>query len=431
MSGVIGLDSLKAETLQLDNGLVAGAAVLPRLHRAVIAAQVRVGPAYERARDNGVSHFLEHMLFRGTPVHPSAYQLASAFEALGGTLEAATAEDYGFLQICVPPESVEAALSTFCDVLTEPLLSEIDVERDIVREEILEGLDDEGRDIDASSRCRRLCFGDHPLGFPITGTLDALESFDRDLLAAHHARHYTGKNLTVMVSGPIDTPLIFDRVSERLGRLEPGSLPKSRAPEPQRETRFGFFKHKSSQTALSLCYRAPGRGSPLEPATEMLLRVLDDGMSTRLYHRICDQLGLCYDAGAGYQAFAESGVVELQAETAHDRALSLLRELLHVTGELAAEGPRVDELERARRRSKWQFQTMLDEPEAVAHFFAHERLEGSERTPAERCEQLCDVSLEQLRESAQHIFHPTQLSVAAMGLQNNKQQAELERLARG
>ncbi len=429
MSSPTGLGALRPLIYQQSNGLSVGAIELPTLHRAVITARIRVGSAYESAERNGVSHFLEHMLFRGTPAYPSAYQLAASFEALGGTLEAGTSEDHGLLSISVPPESVPEALGLFCEVLTDPLLVEIETEKDIVREEILEGLDDEGRDVDASSRCRELCFGEHALGYPIAGTLAALEGFDEALLKRHHARHYTARNMAVMVAGPVNASQTLKDLSRRLERLEPGEIPSVLPVSPQREPRFGFYKHKSSQTSLSICFRAPGRPSSREPATDMLLRIIDDGMSTRLYHRICDQLGLCYDAGAGYQAFSELGVVEFGGDTAHDRAGMLLEEILDLTRVLADSGPEPEELERARRRCQWQFQAMADEPEALAHFFAETALEGSGQTPAERCDELVSVTLDSVHQAAQRIFEPANLSVAAVGLQRSKQQDELRQLA--
>jgi predicted Zn-dependent peptidase len=430
MSQGHGFGEVQSASLELDNGLRASAIELPALHRSVISAQIRVGSAYESATDNGISHFLEHMLFRGTPRHPSAYQLAQAFEALGGTLEAATSEDYGFLSISVPPESLLAALDIFCEVVKQPLLTDLEVERGIVREEILEGLDELGQDIDAAARCRRLCFGDHALGQPIAGTLEALDTFDRDRLLAHHARHYSGANVALVVAGPLKGADVLGGVRRWLGTLSPGAAPGTALPAEQCHPRFGFFKHKASQTSLSVCYRAPGRASQFEPAIEMLLRILDDGMSTRLYHRVCEELGLCYDAGAGYQAFERIGTVEFAAETAHGRAATLLEEILKIAAELADRGPRRDEIDRAQRRARWQYQAMLDEPEAMAHFYAQAALEQTGQTPETRVEQLCSVDRDMLIEAAQAIFRPQNRNVFAVGLQRTKELDRLDKLAR-
>jgi len=429
MTAPRGIAALEPQARELGNGLALAAVSMPALHRAVITAEVRVGSVYESGEQNGISHFLEHMLFRGTPAYPSAHRLAARFEALGGTLEASTSEDFGTLSISLPPESLEAALGTFCEVLSEPLLTELDIERDIVREEILEGLDEKGRDIDATSRCRRLCFGDHPLGFPIAGTLTALDAWDETALRHHHARHYTGRNLAVVVSGPVSVDNVLASAAQRLEGIPTGSVIGNAAPELQAAPRFDFLAHKASQTALSVCYRAHERGSKHRAPTEMLLRILDDGLSTRVYHRLCDQLGLCYDAGAGYQAFDTAGVIEFDGETAHERAGLLLQEILDLTHALADSGPTEAELEQARRRCQWQFDAMLDDPESVAHFYAHSLLRQSRQSPLERCQELCDVSREAVLEAAQAAFQHARLSVAAVGMQRGKALDALESLA--
>jgi len=214
-----------------------------------------------------------------------------------------------------------------------------------------------------------------------------------------------------------------------LSELPRGTTPEVEAPAPEPANRFAFRKHKASQTSLSVCYRAPGRQHALEPATEMLMRILDDGMSTRVYHRICDELGLCYDAGAGYQAFDDVGVLEFGADTAHERAPQLLQVILEIGEQLAHSGPDSDELERARRRCRWQFRAMLDEPEALAHYYAYTSLMGDESTLAERCETLCDVTQAEVLRAAQAIFVAKHRSVAAIGLGRPKQQERLQKLS--
>jgi predicted Zn-dependent peptidase len=431
MTTARGVAALEPQSRELSNGLTVAAVSLPALHRAVITAEIRVGSVYESADQNGISHFLEHMLFRGTPAHPSAHELAARFEALGGTLEASTSEDFGTLSISLPPESLEAALGTFCEVLSEPLLDDLDVERDIVREEILEGLDEKGRDVDASSRCRRLCFGDHPLGFPIAGTLEALESLDPTVLKRHHAHHYTGRNLALVMAGPLSVDSVLASATRHLEAISEGAVAQSLVPARQLSPRFDFLSHKASQTSLSVCFRAHERASIHQAATEMLLRILDDGLSTRVYHRLCDQLGLCYDAGAGYQAFESAGVIEFGGETAHDRAPLLLEEILNLTWTLAESGPTEAEIEQARRRCRWQFDAILDDPESVAHFYAHAQLLRTDQSPLDRCQELCDVTREAVLEAAQAAFQRQGLSVAAVGLQRSKARAELESLALG
>src|SRR5262245_57422392 len=185
----------------LGNGLRAVLIPQPNLHQAVASLYLRVGSRFETPETNGLSHFLEHMVFRGTATLPSAHTQALAFERLGGTLYAATYVDHGVMSIAVPPQNFEQVIGLLGDVTTSPRFSDLEIERGIVREEILEDLDDDGRVIDPDNLSRALMYEEHPLGYRITGGLDTLARFDDGMLRAHHARHYTTVNAVLCLAG--------------------------------------------------------------------------------------------------------------------------------------------------------------------------------------------------------------------------------------
>lgn len=420
------LEALQPARARFASGLRAIVVPMPWVHRTVLTAHLHVGSRYETADENGISHFLEHMLFRGTRRHPSAHELAVAFEDLGGTLVAATAADHGTLAIGVPPESLPDVIRLFGEVFLEPLLEDLDIERSIIREEILEDLDDEGELIDGPSLVRQLSFGSHPLGMPITGTLDTLETFSPQALVRHHARHYTGGSTVLAVAGPVDADATLRALEQAFRTIAPGERVPTSAPRAQDGPRYRHVQHTGSQTALHLAFRGPGDGDPLEPAVEMLLRIIDDGMATRLYHRLCDSRGLCYDASASYEAYSDSGLVELGTETAHEHAVEVLEQMLRLTDELAATGPTPDELNRAMRRCRWQHQAMLDDPGDVAEYLALAELTGASPTPRERLAQLEAVSADEVLAVARQVFRRDNLSVVTVGRQHERARAKLE-----
>jgi predicted Zn-dependent peptidase len=404
-----------ARATQLANGLRAIAIHLPHVHRVVIDAHLKVGPRYETQAQNGISHFLEHMLYRGTPRHPSAHEQALAFEDLGGTLLAATYIDHGSMAIAVPHENWQAALPLFAEVYQQPIYDGLDVEKGIVREEILESLDDTGTEIDADNLVRRVSFGSHALGLPITGTLDHLHGFDVASLSAHHRAHYVGQGTVIAIAGRVDPEEALRSVEKHFASLPSGEIAALEQPAPQAEARFTFVKHSASQTALRVAFRAPGERDALEPATEMLLRLIDDGMSTRLYHRVCDLRGLCYDVSAGYEAYADSGLVDMAAETAHERTLDVLDELLGIATELRDSGPAPGEVEKAIRRCEWQLRDSLDEPGEMAEFFAFGELMGVAKTPEDRYAELRAITSDDVKRAAERVFRRENLSVVAVG----------------
>jgi len=185
------------------------------LHRSVLTYALRVGPRFERAETAGISHFLEHMLHRGTTRLPTAHDQAVAVESLGCTLDAVTGVDHGTLSLTAPPESFEAAAELLGEITTAPRFSDIDVERGIVGEELLEDVDDRGKLVDPDGIVRGMLFGDHPLGYPIIGTRRTLASFDDALLRATDARHYTARSAVVVAAGRLPSRAKLSRVFQR------------------------------------------------------------------------------------------------------------------------------------------------------------------------------------------------------------------------
>ncbi len=238
-------------------------------------------------------------------------------------------------------------LALLGEVTVAPRFTAIEIERGIVREEILEDLDDDGRDIDADNLSRALIYEQHPLGYTITGDIASLDRFDEALIRKHHERHYTGENAVLAVAGKIEDLDACLRTIERSF----GAMPRGRkAPitppgNGQKKARFQFVENSGSQTDLRVAFRAPCETDPREPAVEMLLRVLDDGMSTRLYERICDRLGLCYDVSGMFETYEDDGVVDIAAGVQHERATVVTKEIFSLLRELCDEA-------RARRSSR-------------------------------------------------------------------------------
>jgi predicted Zn-dependent peptidase len=413
----------------LKSGLRVVAVPLENVHRVVLAAYLRVGPRYETAENNGVSHFLEHMLYRGTERHPSAHAQALAFERLGGTLVAITGVESGTMAINVPPESFAEVLELFAEVYRQPIFSGIEIEKGIVREEILESLDDDGREIDADQLMRRMVFGEHPLGYSITGSIDKLESFEKPALARHHKRHYVAKNTVLTVTGAIDPEAVLARVERAFDGLGEGRSPKAAAPLAPAGPRFTYVKHAaSSQTSIRIGFRAPGEHDPLEPATDVLLRVLDDGMSTRLYHRICDTRGLCYDVSAGYESYQDVGLVDVAADAGHERAVDVLSELFGVLCELRDGGPSEAELEKAKARHRWQLEALLDDPSEIADFYGVGELSGTSKSLADRRARIEAVTRADVVRAAERVFCRQGLAAIAVGVLPKKTENQLVRL---
>ncbi len=185
---------------RLSNGLRVVTVHRPHLNRAVVSAVIGVGSRHETAASNGISHFLEHMLFRGTERRPTAAAFNHGVESLGGSLNAATHADYTVFDLTVPPEALEAGCVELGEVFSIPCFSDIAVEKAIVREEILEDLDEDGNDVSADNLAHASVFAGTPLAWSITGTTANVARFTERHLRAHLESFYVARNAVVTVA---------------------------------------------------------------------------------------------------------------------------------------------------------------------------------------------------------------------------------------
>jgi predicted Zn-dependent peptidase len=393
---------------------------------------VRVGSRFETPQTNGLSHFLEHMLYRGTPSLPTAHEVNHAFESLGGFLYAATQTDFGVFSVTAPSESVAETSRLFGEVLAQPSFNDIEIEKGIVCEEILEDLDDEGRQVDADNLSRQLIYPTHPLGYTITGDEKRVRSFELPGLRAHHARHYNAANSVLAFSGAVHPDECIALAERCFAQLAKGELVATEAPvHNQKKPRLEIVENVSSQTELRVCFRAVPERSEHRHAMDMLMRILDDGMSTRLYHRICDSKGLCYDVGASFDGYEDDGVLDFMAGVQHARTSVVTHEILDLLCDLATKGPSEAEVDKARRRNAWEMRSIFDSPEELAGFYAGGLLFDRFETPEARLAANAAVTPKRLREMAELLAQPDRLNVLAVGLVEDGEDDRLEDVVKG
>jgi predicted Zn-dependent peptidase len=339
---------------------------------------------------------------------------------VGGYLYAATQVDYGVFSLTMPPESLDEATPLFAEILREPTFADIDIEKEIVCEEILEDLDDDGRQVDADNISRKLIYPKHSLGFTITGNEKQVRSFTKDMCRAHHAKHYTAENSVVVITGAVDEKKAVDVAARSFDRMPRGArLPADPPTEVQTKPRFTIVENVSSQTELRISFRAVSESAPDRRALDMLMRILDDGMSTRLYHRLCDDKGLCYDVAAVYDGYEDDGIIDFTAGCQHQRTSVVTREILTMLVELANAGPTDEELAKARRRYGWDTRAMLDGVEEIASFHGTGLLFGRHEELAARKAKVDAVTKDQVRDLAAKIARPENLNAVAVGLLEN------------
>jgi predicted Zn-dependent peptidase len=414
------------ETTTLSNGLAVTTVALPHLHTAVCAMFIKVGARFESPADNGLSHFVEHMLYRGTEKYPTSLALNTAVEQLGSTLHAETGRDYTLFQLALEPESVAAAIALLGELLGRPRFSDIELERALVLEEINDDSVERGVEINADDIARGIVFEDHPLGQRIIGPRENVKRFTAADVRRHFKTFYGAKNATLCVAGPIEHGRVVDAAQRALASLPPGARAElTPAPESHDGPLLRHVRDAGSQTSLSVVFRAIPELAPGYMAQLALLRVLDDGMSTRLHYTLSDQKGLAYSIHAAIEPLADAALFEITGATANAKVPSLVRELLGLLDGLRRGQVTPDELSKARVRYRYETLASIDDAAAMAGWFGGTALYYPPPALSERLAQMDQVGVEDVVRAAERVLSPEHLALAAVGSLSRARLGEL------
>jgi predicted Zn-dependent peptidase len=417
------------ETTFLDNGLAVTTVALPHLHTAVASLFVKVGARFETPADNGLSHFTEHMLFRGTERYPSSLALNTAVERLGSTLHAETGRDYSLFQLGLEPVHVPAAIAVLGELLGRPRFDDIELERALILEEINEDYDEQGTEINADDIARGLAFEDHPLGQRIIGPRDNVERFSAADVRRHFTAFYGARNANLCVAGPVTHGAVVEVAARALSSMPAGTRAEVPAAPPiVAGPRLRHVPDAGSQTSLAILFRAVPELDPAYVSLVALLRVLDDGMSTRLHYTLADQKGLAYSIHAAIEPLADAALFEIAGATANAKVPSLVRELLALLAGLRNGEITTDELDKARVRYRYENLASIDDAAAMAGWFGGTALYYKPPTMSERLAAMSAIGVDDVVRVADQVLVPDGLVLAAVGTLSRARLGELKQV---
>jgi predicted Zn-dependent peptidase len=420
------------ETTTLPNGLAVTTVALPHLHTAVCALFIKVGARFELPADNGLSHFVEHMLFRGTERYPTSLALNTAVERLGSTLHAETGRDYTLFQLALEPEYVGPGIDLLGELLTKPRFDDIELERTLILEEINEDYDEQGNEINADDIARGLAFEDHPLGQRIIGPRSNVERFSTKDVRRHFDTFYGANNANLCIAGPVHHADVVAAAERALSRMPAGKRAEvPAAPIHVPGPRIRHVSDAGSQTSLAVLFRAVPELDPAYIPLVTLLRVLDDGMSTRLHYTLADQKGLAYSIHAAIEPLADAALFEITGATANAKVPSLVRELLVLLQGLRDGQVTGDELAKARTRYRYETLASIDDASAMVGWFGGTALYYPPQTLSARLEQMSKVSIDDVVNVAREVLAPDRLVLSSVGTLSRARLGELKQIING
>lgn len=426
------LPEVHARLTTLPNHLRVVTVGLPHLHTASLVLYVKVGSRLETAEDNGLSHFVEHMLFRGTERHPTSYDINFAFESLGGTLYAETGRDYSLFQVTLVPEQLEGGLELFGEVFAKPLFVDLELERKLILEELTEDYDERGNEINSADIARGLLFGTHPLAQRIIGPPDNVRRFTDADVRRHFGSYYCAANAILVAAGPVDHEALAAAAERHLGPLPAGEAAVAEvAGSDQKAARFLHVPDSGAQSSIEVLWRGLPELDDDYMATVALVRALDDGMSTRLHYRLCDQLGLAYSLQAAIEPLHDVSVLEVSGATANAKVPELIARLLELADELRVTGIDEAELAKVKRRFRYDLLSSIDDANAMAGWFGGTALYYPPTSLEERAARMDRVTVADVCRAARRALSPENLAVVVVGSLTRARLAEVRSAVTG
>jgi predicted Zn-dependent peptidase len=383
---------------------------------------IGVGSRYESPRQWGLSHFLEHMFFKGTQKRPDTKQIAEAIDNVGGEFNAFTGEEYTGYYVKVASEYLERGADVVADILLQPLFPAVEIERErgVITEEIRMYTDTPMRHV--WHLWSQALFGDHPLGRRIDGTPETVASFKRADFLRYTKQHYHTGNAVVTVAGRCDQVATKKLLAQLFASLPQGGATHPR-PAPKRVPfQRVVAESRRSLDQTHLLVGAPGLSLHDDQrwAAEVLATILGAGMSSRLFIAVRERRGLAYAVRTSADSYTDAGSFVTQAGVRTDSALQALEVILDEYARIRNELVPPAELTKAKQMLRGRLLLELEETNALALFAGMQQLlRGTIETPATVREKIEGVTAEEVQAVAQRILDPASLALALLGPQRH------------
>ncbi len=341
---------MSERVVQLPTGLTVAVEPMVSTRTVAIGVWVAVGARDETPRQAGVSHFLEHLLFKGTATR-SAIQISQTVDRVGGDINAFTSKEYTAFYCRLPARFASTGIELLGDVLTAPALRDDDVEseRQVILEEM--AMDDDSPEDVVHRAFGRAVFGDHSLGRDTAGDRATVLGLSADDLRGYFADHYRTGNTVVSIAGAIDPDEVINEVTKCFDAMPPGDGRVARVgPDPltSTETTSTNIDDDTEQVHLLTGGRSLRREDPDREALDIVNHVLGGGLSSRLFDEIRERRGLAYSVFSSAAAYADAGAWSVYAGTMPEHASEVRSLVGHEIDRLVADGITDDELDIAR-----------------------------------------------------------------------------------
>jgi predicted Zn-dependent peptidase len=411
----VDFESRKVEQTTLPNGLVVATEFMPHVRSVSAGIWIRTGSRNETPELGGISHFIEHMLFKGTS-RRKAEDIAREVDSVGGIVDAFTAKE----MVCFNTRVLDEHLETVFDVLADMVVNsqfpedEINRERSVILEEI-RMVEDNPEDLVHEMFSKNL-WGHHPLGRPILGTMDTVGSFDRGAIKSAFARWYAPNNIIITAAGNITHQKMLDLVAPRFSNGKPSTNGQAIAPPAPRAELGSRSKRELEQVHICIGVPACSMTDPRRYAVSVLNNLLGSGMSSRLFQNIREKQGLAYAIFSDTNHYRDAGMLTIYAGTGLETTERLISSVTKELRNLKENGVTEDELRRCKANLKGGTLLSLESTGSRMSDLARQFLYfGNYTSPEERISAMEAVTAKEIQQLANEMFQPSRAAAAILG----------------
>lgn len=404
------------ERTTLDSGLTVLSSAMPHTRSVTVSAYVGAGSRYERPEEAGLSHFVEHVCFKGTQRRPTARDISEEVDNVGGVLNGGTDREYTTYYIKVARPHFEMALDLVVDMLRCPLFDaeEFEKERKVIIEELASVADS------PSQQCEvlldSLVWPDQPLGWDVGGSEHTVSVIDREEARTYLHRQYVPNNVVISVAGDVEHEKVVSAVEKVTAGWLAGT-PGSWYPavNGQSAPRVGVIYKKTEQAHISLAMRGVSSTHPDRYALSLLSVILGEGMSSRLFLELREKRGLVYDVHSYVTNYLDAGSFTVYAGVDPEDGLAALQVIVSQLSELRAGVPEA-ELHKAKEVFKGRLLLRMEDTRSVGSWIgAQELLWGEVKTPEQIVRKIDAVREQDLVRVAENLLATNKLNLAVVG----------------
>jgi len=403
------------ELTTLPNGVRVITESMPHVRSISVGIWIGTGSRRETAEQNGISHFIEHMLFKGT-TNRSAEDIARSVDSVGGNLDAFTAKELVCFNTKVLDQHLPLAFDVLADLVLNPLFREEDIakEKGVILEEIK--MEADSPDYLVHEIFSANFWKDHPLGKPILGTRETVKRFDPQIIGDYYHAVYAPSNLLITAAGNLTHAALVDLTSRNFAALPPnGTAPPDQAPATHARI---ALRNKKSLEQVHLCMGVPSYPLPHEErfACYVLNTLLGGGMSSRLFQNIRERQGLAYAVFSELSPYRDTGCLSIYAGTSIESAGKVVESITKEFRQLKEDGVSDEELRRAKDHLKGSLMLSLESTSSrMSNLARQEMYFGRFFTLDELVESIEQVSATDVQRIAQTFFDPKQIALTVLG----------------